>query len=296
MGHRPTGHGPHPRQSQPPPSGVPASGALSRSASHRGPPPSRPALGWGAGRSKRKVLLVGAPLLEASSFPSLALASRSTAAGRLGARQPPPALHTPPLAVLASALPFRPECLRGGGGLGRGQGSPIPGVTHWKADPPRPPHLLLHLRGCSSLAWPLVEATGHPPGVAPGVPRGRSAHQAAGCATPARPALLCAWPRPAGCAQLGGVEGRPPGPPGGAAAVILFSHFVPAVVKQCSVKAWISLKPTPNSAKKTGIHPAPHPPPQPHRQRRAWGQGWASGGLPHLARETSREPGGGLVS
>ena len=40
----------------------------------------------------------------------------------------------------------------------------------------------------------------------------------------------------------------------------------------------------------------PHPPPQPHRQRRAWGQGWASGGHPPLAREPSREPGGGLVS
>lgn len=47
-------------------------------------------------------------------------------------------------------------------------------------------------------------------------------------------------------------------------AVTLFSRFVPAVVKQCSVKAWISLKPIPNSAKKTGIHPA-HPirPPSP---------------------------------
>lgn len=49
-----------------------------------------------------------------------------------------------------------------------------------------------------------------------------------------------------------------------AGAVTLFSRFVPAVVKQCSVKAWISLKPIPNSAKKTGIHPA-HPirPPSP---------------------------------
>ncbi|EHB17871.1 BR serine/threonine-protein kinase 1 [Heterocephalus glaber] len=34
-------------------------------------------------------------------------------------------------------------------------------------------------------------------------------------------------------------------------AVTLFSRFVPAVVKQCSVKAWISLKPIPNSAQKT---------------------------------------------
>lgn len=33
-----------------------------------------------------------------------------------------------------------------------------------------------------------------------------------------------------------------------------------AVVKQCSVKAWISLRPIPNSAKKTGIHPD-HPSP-----------------------------------
>lgn len=71
-----------------------------------------------------------------------------------------------------------------------------------------------------------------------------------------------------------------------AAAVTLFSRFVPAVVKQCSVKAWISLKPIPNSAKKTGIHPA-HPslpfqpqvcclPPELGRQRWAWWWGWAA--------------------
>lgn len=66
-----------------------------------------------------------------------------------------------------------------------------------------------------------------------------------------------------------------------AGAVTLFSRFVPAVVKQCSVKAWISLKPIPNSAKKTGIHPAHQfvlPAldagllPEPGRQRWAWRQ------------------------
>lgn len=36
--------------------------------------------------------------------------------------------------------------------------------------------------------------------------------------------------------------------------VTLFSRFVPAIVKQCSVKAWISLKPIPNSTKKKGIN------------------------------------------
>lgn len=55
--------------------------------------------------------------------------------------------------------------------------------------------------------------------------------------------------------------------PGGAAGVTLFSHFVPAIVKQCSVKAWISLKPTPNSAKKTGTHLATYPAPQLHGPR-----------------------------
>ena len=71
-----------------------------------------------------RLLLVGARLSWRGpaerlppSFPSLALASGSTAEGRLGARQPPPRPpHTPPAAVLASALPFRPTCLRGCGG------------------------------------------------------------------------------------------------------------------------------------------------------------------------------------
>ena len=151
------GPSPHPLGSQPlgPSPGLPATVVHC---------PRPPAPGWGAGRSRREVLLVGAPLLEAPSFLSLALASGFTAAGRLGARQPPPALYTPPSAVLASTLPFRPACLRGGGGLGQGQGSAIPGVTPWNADPPRPPHFLLHLRGCSPLAWALVEVTGRTPG------------------------------------------------------------------------------------------------------------------------------------
>lgn len=71
---------------------------------------------------------------------------------------------------------------------------------------------------------------------------------------------------------------RRPGPGLPAAgAVTLFSRFVPAIVKQCSVKAWISLRPTPNSAKKTGTHPA-HPPPPPSPPATwAWWQGWAAG-------------------
>lgn len=42
-------------------------------------------------------------------------------------------------------------------------------------------------------------------------------------------------------------------------AVTLSSRFVPAVVRHCSVKAWISLKPTPNSAKTTGTRSSPAP-------------------------------------
>lgn len=77
------------------------------------------------------------------------------------------------------------------------------------------------------------------------------------------------------CAQFRRVEIWLPAP-AGAVGVTLFSRFVPAVVKQCSVKAWISLKPTPNSAKKTGIHLAHLPrPPAPQATRACW-QGWAS--------------------
>ena len=139
----------------------------------------------------------------------------------------------------------------------------------------------------SSLAWTLVTTTGHTRWGWRGPGAGGSARH------PPRPgqatllskswgwvcygpgALLPDLPLtsvrpglgPGGwCPARSCVEVWPPGPPGGAASVTLFSRFVPAVVKQCSVKAWISLKPTPNSAKKTGIHPAhPSPAPQPRR-------------------------------
>lgn len=254
--------------------------------------PSRPALGWGRGGARgRSCLFPGRLSWEASPFPSLALASGSTAAGRLGPASLPPC--TPHLWPSCFRPAFQAQVPQGRR-AGAGSGSPIPGVTHWKADPPRPPHLLLHLRGCSSLAWPLVEATGHPLGVAR-CPR-RSAHQAAGCATLPDRALLCV------SAGLGrravpnsevwraGLLGPAWRGCGSNSAFSLCSRCSKAMFS----KASISLKPTSNSAKKTGIHPAPHPRPPAPQTAAGLGAGLGLVGWPpHLARETSREPGEG---
>lgn len=192
-----------------------------------GPSPGLPAtavhcprvLPWGRGQGGAggrscpdcaRLLLVGACLSwrgpaerPPPSFPSLALASGSTAVGTLGARQPPPTPHTPPAAVLASALPFRPSCLRGCRGLRRGQGSPVRGDQpqgSLESRPlpgphPSPPHSLLLLRGCfpPGLA-PCPGGRPHPWAV-PGVLRGR----------PGRPAQRWALPpdRPSCAPGLG---------------------------------------------------------------------------------------------
>ena len=181
-------------------------------------------------------------------------------------------------------VPSRPGHLGvGGAGTGSAVGHPS---GHWKSPfLPVPPNLPLLLQTLL-LAWPLRTGAGG----ALGLPVG-AGHILQGPARPPCPAghqggvrcgpgtLLPGLPsRPRARPVWSCVEVRPPRPPAGAASVTLFSRFVPAVVKQCSVKAWISLKPTPNSAKKTGIHPAhPSPAPQPRRRQWAWWQGWARG-------------------
>lgn len=245
---------------------------------HRGPPPHVLTPGVGAGRSKRKVLLVGAPLLEGCPFPGALhwLPAPQLRAG-WGLASLPASWYTPPW---PSWLPL---CLSGPSasgarGLGRGQGATHPRGHHLKATSSASSHLLLHLRGAAppwlgpcrgdshSLGWRQVS-----PG--PLCPSGRCC-----CSCPT---ASCALARQVAVPNSGG--GGLASTPGGAAAVILFSSLCSRCSKAMFSKAWISLAP-PQFSKRRQVYTLPPIPPQPHRQRRAWGQGWASGGLPHLAR------------